>query len=142
MAMKPMDSPPKEDVEQDIGEWFRDHSQRLLRYFQSNLGNRSDAEDMLQATMLKVIKTYDSSRGNLGSWVWHVARCQLADAARRSRVRNIHLSPSGDRFENIKKEEDQEQRLNWLECRLALDKLSEQQRVALFLSRLLGQTQH
>jgi RNA polymerase sigma-70 factor (ECF subfamily) len=65
---------------------YRELSGPILRYLGSRLGNSADAEDVASEVFRKFVTRldrYDSSRGNVQSWLFSMARSTLIDHLRR-----------------------------------------------------------
>ena len=66
---------------------WREFHPRLRRYINARIGNRADAEDILQDVFLRVHQRLDSLRSeeNLRAWIFRVARNAVIDHLRRRR---------------------------------------------------------
>ena len=65
-------------------------SPQLYRFFASQLGNRADAEDMLQDTWLRIHRVRHTYRAGdpVLPWVYTIARNACVDGARREQLRS------------------------------------------------------
>ncbi len=70
-----------------LGEIFREFHQPLYRYCLAILGNRQDAEDALQETMVKVLGALPGERREIAlkPWLYRVAHNESIDLLRRRR---------------------------------------------------------
>jgi RNA polymerase sigma-70 factor (ECF subfamily) len=68
-----------------VTELYRRHAPALLRFFVHQGASADDARDLLQETVVKVVRGaagFDG-RGAARAWIWQVARHALLDFARR-----------------------------------------------------------
>jgi RNA polymerase sigma-70 factor (ECF subfamily) len=83
-----------------LAELYRRHGPRLLAYLERRLGNRPDAEDVLQETFLRIFAgrgRYDG-RGRFHAWLFTIATRLAADRMRAGRrqaqLLRAHHDPS------------------------------------------------
>ncbi len=118
------------------------HEQAIWRLCYRLLGNRQDAEDAVQETMLRAWKRFDGFRGEAAvkSWLYRIAVNYCTDQLRLRSRRPVQesveaLSEQG--FEPPTQEAMPERELEDSErralVRQALDALSEEQRIPLIL---------
>ena len=81
--------------EEGVSILFRAYASELRRFFTYRCGNRGDADDLLQDTFVKIVRSFDSYRGDasLQSWIWSVARNCLTDNFRH---KNSHPTDNLD----------------------------------------------
>ena len=79
-------------------ELYRAHSGRLFSLAVRMLGNRSDAEDLLQEIFLSAHRKLDSYRGDaaLGTWLYRLAMNQILDHVRSRAARTGQLTDGLD----------------------------------------------
>lgn len=67
--------------EEGVSMLFRLYAPELRRFFTYQCGSRGDADDLVQETFAKIVRSFDSYRGDapLQSWIWAVARNCLTD---------------------------------------------------------------
>jgi RNA polymerase sigma factor (sigma-70 family) len=117
---------------------FERYQEPLYRYCLAILGDREDAEDALQGTMVKVLRSLpgEQRRIELKPWIYRIAHNEAVDLIRRRRPSeelDAELLSGGI---GPAEEAEQRQRLGWL---LAdLDQLPERQRGALVMRELGG----
>jgi RNA polymerase sigma-70 factor (ECF subfamily) len=72
-----------------FAEFFDRHAGELLAYLASLCGERSTAEDLLQETMLRVVRRIDryEERGMLRGWVFRIATNVAWSERRKRRIR-------------------------------------------------------
>lgn len=131
-----------------VTELYNRFSSVLLALAQRILGDRSDAEEILQETFLQVwrqAERYDSSRSSVSTWLVLIARSRSIDRVRSRRVKqktqvaaqreypDTHTSPTGMR--SVLNEE-QRQRLQ-----AELGRLPPEQRQVLEMAFYQGMTQ-
>jgi RNA polymerase sigma factor (sigma-70 family) len=88
-------APPRVGPEVDrraLGEIFDAYHQQLYRYCLAILGDRQDAEDALQETMVKVMRALPGERREIAlkPWIYRIAHNESIDLLRRRR-RNVPL---------------------------------------------------
>src|ERR1700761_1504648 len=115
-----------------FGEYVRSRSQALLRAAQAMTGNRTDAEDLLQATLVKAYQSWDriDDQGALDTYVRRVMVNTHISGWRRRRVDEYPTdelpdSPSGEDATGDSDLHDVVQR--------AIDRLPRQMRAAVML---------
>jgi RNA polymerase sigma-70 factor (sigma-E family) len=115
-----------------FGEYVRSRSQALLRAAQAMTGNRADAEDLLQATLVKAYQSWDriDDPGALDTYVRRVMMNTHISGWRRRRVDEYPTdelpdAPSGEDATGDTDLRDVVQR--------ALDRLPRQMRAAVML---------
>lgn len=74
--------------ERALGKIFRDFHQPLYRYCLAILGNRQDAEDALQETMIKVLRALPGEQRAIAlkPWLYRIAHNESIDLLRRRRA--------------------------------------------------------
>jgi RNA polymerase sigma-70 factor (ECF subfamily) len=74
--------------EEGVSLLFHAYAAELRRFFTYKCGNRGDADDLVQETFVKIVRSFDSYRGEsfLQSWIWTVARHCLTDYFRHKGV--------------------------------------------------------
>jgi RNA polymerase sigma factor (sigma-70 family) len=74
--------------ERALSKIFRDFHQPLYRYCLTILGNRQDAEDALQETMIKVLRALPGERRAIAlkPWLYRIAHNESIDLLRRRRA--------------------------------------------------------
>ena len=77
---------------------YREHSSRLFGLTMRMLGNRTDAEDMLQDIFLAAHRKLESYRGDarLGTWLFRLAMNQCLDHLRSKSARMTQATSSLD----------------------------------------------
>ena len=75
--------------EEGVSLLFRAYATELRRFFAFQCGSRADADDLVQETFVKIVRSIDSYRGDasLQSWIWAVARNRLTDYFRYKGIR-------------------------------------------------------
>jgi RNA polymerase sigma factor (sigma-70 family) len=78
--------------ERELGEIFDAYHQQLYRYCLAILGDRQDAEDALQETMVKVVRALPGEQREIAlrPWLYRIAHNESIDLVRRRR-RNVPL---------------------------------------------------
>lgn len=110
------------------------------------LRNRTDAEDLVQDTFLKVWRTgssFDPMRGSLDAWILLIARSLAIDLLRRRSLEARKLSSEPRRSEASDEpgpEQHAEHRDSIRQARTAMDQLPPRQRTALELAFLGGRS--
>jgi RNA polymerase sigma-70 factor (sigma-E family) len=112
-----------------FGEYVRSRSHALLRAAQSMTGNRADAEDLLQATLVKAYQSWDrvDDQAALDTYVRRVMANTHISGWRRRRVDEYPTDelPDSVTAEDSTKDSDVVQR--------AIDRLPRQMRAAVML---------
>jgi len=127
------------------------HQDRVLNICYKFLHNREDAEDAAQEVFVEVYRSMDDFRGDarLSTWIHRVAVTKSLDAIRRKKrkkrlgsvkqlvgLEDRHIEPEGpdqQRPDRLLEEKERRMILN-----KAIDKLPENQRIALTLSQIDG----
>src|SRR6185369_17472532 len=76
----------------DLLQLFDDHHLPLFRFAYRLTGSRADAEDIVQACFLELLRpdcTYDPKRAPLRTWLFGVVRNQALKRLRHSSVSNV-----------------------------------------------------
>ena len=85
-------------------ELYRRHAPALLRFFVHQGASADDARDLLQETLVKVVRgaaSYDG-RGAARAWIWQVARHALLDFARaRGRLAEREVTLDDDAWADL-----------------------------------------
>ena len=124
--------------ERALGKIFRDFHQPLYRYCLAILGNRQDAEDALQETMIKVLGALPGEQRAIAlkPWLYRIAHNESIDLLRRraraSRSRRASRPPG----EGLAEQVETRQRLRQLIADLGA--LPERQRGALLMREAGG----
>jgi RNA polymerase sigma factor (sigma-70 family) len=124
--------------ERELGEIFSAYHQQLYRYCLAILGDRQDAEDALQETMVKVIRALPGERREIAlkPWLYRIAHNESIDLLRRRR-RNIPLEESDPAVgEALAEQVEKRQRLRQLIADVGA--LPERQRGALLMRETGG----
>lgn len=112
---------------------------RLLRYAARMLGDRAEAEDVVQETMLRLWRIAPDWQPGLAqpsTWVFRVAANLCTDRLRRRKPMAAEMPDLADPAEGVDARMMQEQRAQALEA--ALLQLPERQREAVILRHLEG----
>ena len=67
-------------------ELYRRYHDRVLRFFQSRLDNREDAEDLTSEVFLKATRAlsgFDEKKASASTWIYTISRNTLTDHLRR-----------------------------------------------------------
>src|SRR5689334_329454 len=66
-------------------DWYREHSHGLKQWCMRLLGDEAAAQDVVQETLLRAWTRRDKfpESGQVGPWLWHVARNLCLDNLRR-----------------------------------------------------------
>jgi RNA polymerase sigma factor (sigma-70 family) len=117
---------------------FRRYQEPLYRYCLAILGDREDAEDALQSTMVKVLRALPGERRRieLRPWLYRIAHNEAIELIRRRRPSqplDAELVAAGA---GLAEEASQRERLR--ELLADLDQLPERQRGALVMRELSG----
>lgn len=121
------------------------YGQRVLAYLRRQVGSDADAEDLLQEVWYQLSALTDPEQiGNLGAWLFRVARNKIID---RTRKASHQLENYGDEildealfaeFSDPAQKELQD--LFWQTLYAALDELPENQREVFVLNELEEKT--
>jgi len=92
--------------EAGLKQFYRGYAQQIMRFFvyQGVLG--SDAEDVLQETIIKILRNVHTfeGRGEARSWIWQIARNCLEDHRRKMASRAINeTTPNVEQWEVVQK---------------------------------------
>jgi RNA polymerase sigma factor (sigma-70 family) len=117
---------------------FRSHHQALYRYCLAILGNRQDAEDALQDTMVKVLRALPGEKRSIAlkPWLYRVAHNQSIDLLRRRREGDSLEERETPGGEELTTQVELRQRLRQLIADLEV--LPERQRGALLMREAAG----
>ncbi|MHB1627451.1 MAG: RNA polymerase sigma factor [Bacilli bacterium] len=85
-----------------VEQLFTEHAQHVHRYLAAMAG-KEEADDLLQETFLRALKSWSRFRGESAArtWLFAIARRTLADHLRRRRKRFDHVWSSGDESEAV-----------------------------------------
>ena len=133
----------------NITQVINDYSKRLLRFIRKRVANEADAEDILQDVFYQFIGNREPIE-QLTSWLFTVTRNKIIDRKRKQKP---------DLIEDVYKDADQNEALNWSEfffdavdnpeteylrslfwdaLNNALDELPEEQKLVFVLNELEG----
>ena len=112
------------DVERPVAELYHRYGRRLFRFGMQALGNQGLAEEMVQECFVRLWRTagrYDPHRGNVGTYLFVIARSIALDLRKRPSSREllpleeVYTPPQFDTVEQV---------LDSLIMREAMDTLS------------------
>lgn len=126
-----------------LGNLFERHQKRLYNYFLRQTKDTQTSEDMVQDAFMKILKYRHTYRGEgkFTTWMFSIAHNAMVDFYRRTKRRSHTVSESDmpEGYEPISEAlnpEEEVVRSNQHELLLeALDRLSDEKREALVLSR-------
>jgi len=124
--------------ERALGKIFREFHQPLYRYCLAILGNRQDAEDALQETMVKVLRALPGEKRAIAlkPWLYRIAHNESIDLLRRRRA-SVSLEESEPAVgEGLAEQVETRQRLRQLIVDVGA--LPERQRGALLMREAGG----
>lgn len=80
-----MDAPRDDSSSVDPARWVEEHGDLLFRYAYARLGNRIDAEDLVQETFLAALENSGSfeHRARTSTWLVGILRHKVLDSLRR-----------------------------------------------------------
>ncbi|MET0557208.1 MAG: sigma-70 family RNA polymerase sigma factor [Solirubrobacterales bacterium] len=124
--------------ERALGKIFRKFHQPLYRYCLAILGNRQDAEDALQETMLKVLRSLPGEERTIAlkPWLYRIAHNESIDLLRRRRPSASTEEIEAGVTEGLAEQVETRQRLRQLI--VDLEALPERQRGALLMREAGG----
>jgi RNA polymerase sigma-70 factor (ECF subfamily) len=127
-------------------ELYRRFAPRVFGLGKVMLGNRSQAEDLVQDTFVKVWRaagSYEPTRGSLDTWVLLIARSMAIDTIRR-RVLEARISAQQEKVPEATEGSEPERQAETMDladrARQAMSSLSPSQRAALELAYFGGKT--
>ncbi|MEM9432760.1 MAG: RNA polymerase sigma factor [Pseudomonadota bacterium] len=113
---------------------------RILSHCQRRLGDRSEAEDVVQDAMFKlwqIAPSWEPGRAKLSTWLFQVASNLCVDRLRRRRSVGLdEIAEPVDNTPSVETRLMQTSRLNALET--ALEKLPDRQKQAVLLRHIEG----
>lgn len=77
---------------------YNSYANHFRRFFLYQCGNKADADDLVQETFVKVVRSSETYRGEsaLNSWLWQIARNCLIDYWRYKKVKStVDLDEDG-----------------------------------------------
>ena len=86
------------DFDEGLSRLFKSYAPEFRRFFVFHGMSRSDADDLVQETFLKITRSINSYRGDsrLSSWIWTIARNALNDHCRcRKSHAEVYLDEDG-----------------------------------------------
>lgn len=135
MVESKADSGVEERNRQMIARWADELGPRLLRAAVVMCGNRDEARDLVQETMLQALKSITRFRGDSGAytWLYSILRRQYITRRRKARFLDFLglLPEQGDQAPSVEQRMDYES--TCAQLRQALSKLSFRHREILFL---------
>lgn len=134
------------DAQPDPSQWLQEHGDALYRYARARLGDDHVAEDVVQDTLIKAYKAFDSFRGesSLKTWLFQILRNEVFSHFRRvNRHRQIPTSDEPHELDQLLApvvsnqmfRSELEKQEFWQEVRACCEKLPEHLQ-ATFLARL------
>lgn len=114
---------------------FKRHHQALFRYAMSILGNRDDARDVVQETMVSLLRSLpgETREIELRPWLFRIARNEAISLRRRRREIPLQSAP-----EPVSNENDPGERVRAHSVLADLAELPERQRSAIVMRELNG----
>lgn len=118
---------------------YRRYQRELYRYLLAIVGNREDASDALQATMVKAMRALPGERREIAlkPWLYRIAHNEAIDLVRRRRTAADPLAPE-IAARDPQPHEEVEQRVRLRRLLADLDDLPERQRGVLVMRELSG----
>lgn len=83
---------------ESVQELFDLYADGIYQYAYYSLGNAADAKDAVQDTFLRVVRAWDSFRGDAQAktWLWRIAKNCIIDIQRRRRRRLTRETPRAE----------------------------------------------
>src|SRR3954462_15248352 len=129
--------------EESMRALYRTYGPELYGFAVSALGDRGQAEELVQEVFTRVwrkAETYDASRASFRTWLYGIARNAIIDLKRRAAVRPALASHEVDTDEQGGLDASLEQALLRWQVGAALDRLTPEHRQVIRLAHFLGLT--
>jgi RNA polymerase sigma-70 factor, ECF subfamily len=129
--------------EESMRALYRTYGGELFGFAVSALGDRGQAEELVQEVFTRVwrkAETYDASRASFRTWLYGIARNAIIDQKRRAAVRPALSSHEVDQDEHGSLDQSLENALLRWQVSAALERLTPEHRQVIRLAHFQGLT--
>jgi RNA polymerase sigma-70 factor, ECF subfamily len=129
--------------EESMRALYRTYGPELFGFAVSALGDRGQAEDLVQEVFTRVwrkAETYDASRASFRTWLYGIARNAIIDQKRRASVRPALSSHAAEEDEHGQVDRSLENALLRWQVNAALERLTADHRQVIRLAHFQGLT--
>lgn len=112
---------------------------KILTFCFYRVNNEEDAKDLTGEVLLKIMKSLKKQKGSFSGWVYRIATNHIIDFYRRQSRRNkVEVLHNPDSSVFLSTEIDVETMLKREQLRMALEQLSEEQKIVTILKFIQG----
>lgn len=133
----------KKSKQTDIVSVVKSYGSRLFNFIRSRVGNREDAEDILQEVWYQVSNVDINTINSISGWLHRVAKNKLTDRYRREKsIISVNNNEEEEWLTNIlssmdnSPESNQFKEIFWEELMAALDELPQKQKEVFVMNEI------